>query len=148
MTSRRLFAAGCWVVIACGLVHLLGHYTLVTATGQTDADRQMLALMRGNARDMGLGFVRSTFDLLKGFSLAFSVECLGFGALGLVAMRRVPGFPPLLRSVAGALAVALGALSVVGFVYWFPAPLSFLVLSFLCFAAAWAMAPPVSGAGS
>jgi len=141
MASRRLLAAGCFALVACGLVHLLGHYVLVTSTGETEADRQMLELMRGSTRDMGLGFVRSTFDLLTGFSLAFSVECLGFGALGLVVLRRVSGFPPLLRAVAAVLLVASGAMTAVGFVYWFPAPLSFLLAAFLCIAAAFATAP-------
>jgi len=141
MASRRLLAAGSWALVACGLVHLLGHYMLVTSTGETEADRQLLEMMRGNARDMGLGFVRSTFDLLTGFSLAFSIECLGFGTLGLVVLRRVSGFPPLLRAVTAVLLVASGAMSVVGFVYWFPAPLSFLVVAFLCIAAALVTAP-------
>jgi hypothetical protein len=122
-------------------VHLVGHYFLVTNPGANDTERQLLDLMRGYRQDMGLGFVRSTFDILTGFSLAFSVECLGFGALGLVLGRCVPGFPPLLRAVASVLAVAFGAMTVMGVVYWFPAPLSFLVVAFACFVAAVVTAP-------
>ena len=32
--SRKLFAAGCWVLIALGLVHLMGHYGLMTRPGR------------------------------------------------------------------------------------------------------------------
>jgi len=134
--ARRFFAAGCWVLVSCGLVHLLGHYALVTSTGDTDTERQMLELMRTYRRDMGLGFVRSTFDLLTGFSLAFSIQCLGFGGLGLGLMRAERGFPRVLRTAAGVYAVAFGAMTAMGFVYWFPAPLSFLVVAFVCFAVA------------
>jgi len=143
--ARRFFAAGCWVSVACGLVHLLGHHALVSNPGQNEAERQLLSSMKGYRQDFGLGFVRSMFDLMTGFSLAFSVECLGFGALGLVLMRHVPGFPPVLRAVAGTLAVVFAAMTGIGFVYWFAAPLSFLVLAFVCFTAAVATPPPGSG---
>lgn len=143
--ARRFFAAGSWASVACGLVHLLGHYALVTNPGQNDAERQLLGSMKGYRQDFGLGFVRSMFDLMTGFSLAFSVECLGFGALGLLLMRLVPGFPPILRAVAGVLAVVFAALTTIGFVYWFVAPLSFLVVAFVCFTVAAATAPRVSG---
>ena len=77
--ARKLFAAGCWVLIALGLVHLMGHYGLMTAQGDTEAEKQLLSLMRGNPQDMGLGFVRSMFDIVAGFSLTFSILPAGTG---------------------------------------------------------------------
>jgi hypothetical protein len=146
--SRRFLAAGSWVCIACGFAHLLGHYTLVTNPGQNDAERQLLASMKGDRQDFGLGFVRSMFDLMSGFSLAFAVECLGFGALGIVLTRLVPGFPPLLRAVSGVLAVVFGAMTAIAFVYWFTGPLFFLAVAFVCFATAVATAPRGSSPGA
>ena len=67
--SRKLFAAGCWVLIATGLAHSFGHYAMMGAQGDTEAEKQLLSLMRANPQDMGLGFVRSMFDILAGFSL-------------------------------------------------------------------------------
>ena len=82
------------MLIALGLVHSMGHYGLMNAQGDTEAEKQLLSLMRGNPQDMGLGFVRSMFDLLAGFSLTFVVLPIGMGLLGFVLLgheRRAPG---------------------------------------------------------
>jgi hypothetical protein len=139
--SRKLFTAGCVVLIALGLVHMLGHYKLSTSQGETEAERQLLGLMRGNAQDMGLGFVRTTFDILSGFSLYFSVSSIGLGLIGLVVRRHAGGAAGLLRQTAIVYAGTYGVITAVGLRYWFPAPLPFLALAFLCFAAAAATAP-------
>ncbi len=137
---RRLFAAGCWIAIANGLVHLLGHYAMVTTEGQDETHRQMLSLMRTYKRDLGLGFVRTTFDILAGFSLTFSVTSLGLGTLGVV-MLRSGAAPGLLRRAAIVYALTYGLLTAVAFSYFFSAPLAFLGATFLCFALAAASAP-------
>jgi len=134
--TRRLFGAGSWVLIALGLVHLLGHYALVTSPGDTDAKKQLLSLMRGHTQDMGLGFVRSTFDILAGFSLVFSITSVGLGVLGLVLLRGETRAPGLLRPASIVYAGVYGLSTAVGFRYWFPAPLFFLTTAFLCYAAA------------
>src|SRR4026207_266813 len=85
--SRKLFTAGCVVLILTGLVHLLGHYQLVTNPGETDHDRQLLALMRANPQDMGLGMMRTMFDFLAGFSLTFAALPTGMGLAGFVVRR-------------------------------------------------------------
>jgi hypothetical protein len=139
--SRKLFAAGCWVLVAVGLAHSLGHYGLVSAQGDTEAERQLLALMRGNAEDMGLGFVRSTFDILAGFSLTFVILPAGMGLLGLLLLRHEGRAPGLLRQAAIVYAGVYGIMAAVAFRYWFPAPIAFLAAAFLCFVAAVATAP-------
>jgi hypothetical protein len=139
--SRKVFAAGCWVLIATGLVHLLGHYGLATAQGDTEAEKQMLSLMRGQAQDMGLGFVRSMFDIVAGFSLAFSVLSLGLGLLGLVVFRHAARAPGLVRQASIVYAGVYGIMTAVAFRYWFPAPLFFVAATFLCFLVAVATAP-------
>ena len=139
--SRKLFAAGCGVLIALGLVHSMGHYGLMNAQGDTEAEKQLLSLMRGNPQDMGLGFVRSMFDLLAGFSLTFVVLPIGMGLLGFVLLgheRRAPG---LLRQGSIVYAGVFGIMTGIALRYWFPAPLFFLAAVFLCFAAAVATAP-------
>jgi hypothetical protein len=148
--SRRLFAAGCWVLIALGLVHLMGHYGLMTARGETEAERQLFSAMRANPQDMGLGFVRSMFDIVAGFSLTFVVLPLGMGLMGLVTLRHEGRAPGLLRQASIVYAGLYGIMTAIAFRYWFPAPLFFLAAAFLCFVAAVATAPgrPVSGAGS
>ena len=139
--SRKLFTAGCGVLVALGLVHLLGHYMMTTSQGDTDAERQLLALMRSNPQDMGLGFLRTTFDILSGFSLYFSVSSLGLGLIGLVVRRHASAAPGLLRQAAIAYAGTYGVATAVGLRYWFPAPLFFLALAFVCFVASVATAP-------
>jgi hypothetical protein len=139
--SRKLFAAGCWVLVATGLVHLFGHYGLVTAQGDTEAEKQLLSLMRGNPQDMGLGFVRSMFDIVAGFSLTFSVLPAGMGLLGLLVLRHAGRAPGLLRQASIVYAGLYGIMTAIAFRYWFPAPLFFLAAAFLCFVAAVATAP-------
>jgi hypothetical protein len=136
------------VLIVLGSVHLMGHYGLMTAQGDTEAERQLLSLMRGNPQDMGLGFVRSMFDIVAGFSLTFSILPAGTGLLGLVLLRHEDRAPGLLRQASIVYAGVYGIMTGVAFRYWFPAPLFFLAAAFLCFAAAVATAPgrPVSGA--
>ena len=138
--SRKLFTAGCVVLILLGLVHMLGHASMQANQGETDAERQMLTLMRGERTDMGLGFVRSMSDIVNGFSLHFSVASLAMGLLGFVVRRHAAAAPGLLRQAAIVYAGTYGVLTGIGLRYWFPAPLLFLILSFLCFAGAVATA--------
>ena len=139
--SRKLFAAGCWVLIATGLVHALGHYSLMSAQGDSEAERQLLALMRGNPQDMGLGFVRSTFDILAGFSLTFSVLPIGMGLLGLLLVRQEGHAPGLLRQASIVYAGIYGIMTAIALRYWFPAPFLFLAAAFLCFVSALGLSP-------
>jgi hypothetical protein len=139
--SRKLFAAGCWVLVATGLVHLVGHYRLVTAEGDNEAERQLLSLMRSNPQDMGLGFVRSMFDIVAGFSVTFSVLPIGMGLLGLLVRRHAGEAPGLLRGAAIVYAGVYGIMTAIALRYWFPAPLFLLAAAFLTFLAAVVAAP-------
>ena len=141
MPSRWLFAAGAWVLIALGLAHLFGHYALVSAEPVDETHRRLLDLMRGYQFDHGHNFLRSTMEILAGFSLAFSVLSLGLGLLDLVVLRHASGWPPLLREVATINAGALGILTVLALRYWFPAPFLFLAAAFLCFVTALGVCP-------
>jgi hypothetical protein len=138
--SRKLFTAGCFVLIALGLVHLLGHYRLMTGQGDNEQERQLLTMMRSNPQDMGLGTMRTMFDIVAGFSLYFSLSAIGLGLLGL-GVRRHAGTGPLLRQAAIVYAGTFGIITGVAIRYWFPAPLAFIAAAFLCFTAAVATAP-------
>ncbi len=137
---RRFFAAGCWVLMATGLFHMVGHVGLMSMQGENDTERQMLSLMRGYTQDMGLGFVRSTFDLLAGFSLTFAIPLAGMGLLGLLLLRHEGRAPGLLRQASIVYAGIYGIMTAVAVRYWFPAPLFCLAAAFLCFVAAVATA--------
>ena len=139
--SRKLFGAGCWVLIATGLTHSLGHYAMMSAPGDTEAEKQLLSMMRANPQDMGLGFVRSMFDLLAGFSLTFVVLPIGMGLLGFVLLGHERRAPSLLRQGSIVYAGVYGIMTGIALRYWFPAPLFFLAAAFLCFAVAVATAP-------
>lgn len=131
--ARRWFAVGCWILILLGLAHLLGHYAMVTSEGQGDAERRLLEAMRGDRKDLGLGFVRSTFDILSGFSLTFSILPAGMGLAGLALLRRERGAPEAVRGVAIVYAGVYGVMTAMAWRYWFPAPLAFLAVAFVCF---------------
>jgi len=139
--SRKLFTAGCVVLIALGLVHLMGHYMLTTSQGETDAERQLLAMMRSNPQDLGLGMLRTMSDIVAGFSLTFSVLPLAMALVGLVVRRHAAAAPGLLRQAAIVYAGTYGVMTGVALRYWFPAPLFFLGAACLCFVAAVATAP-------
>ena len=139
--SRKLFTAGCVVLVLLGLVHLLGHYHLATASGDNEQERQAIAAMKGDPRDLGLGMVRSTFDFFVGFSLTFSVVSLGLGLLGFVVRGHFAAAPGLLRQAAVVYAGTMGVMTGVTIRYFFPPPLAFVALAFLLFVAAVATAP-------
>jgi hypothetical protein len=130
---RRSFAAGCAILILLGLLHLFGHHSMVTGSGDSEGERRMLELMRV-PQDMGAGFVRSTMDIVAGFSLGLSVFSVGLGVLGLVILRQGAS-PELLRAVATVYAGIFGVMTGVGLRYWFLAPLLLLASAFSCFIA-------------
>jgi len=97
--------------------------------------------MRGNPQDMGLGFVRSMFDIVTGFSLTFSILPVGMGLLGLLLRRHEGRAPGLLRQASIVYAGTYGIMTGIALRYWFPAPLFMLAAASFCFAAALATAP-------
>lgn len=135
------------MLVATGLVHLLKHDAMMTGEGQGETERQLLALMRDYRPDMGLGFVRSTFDILAGVSLTFPVLPVGMGLLGLAVRRHTDRAPGLLRQSATVYAGIFGIMTAIAVRYWFPTPLFFLAAAFACFTAAVAMAPGERGQG-
>jgi hypothetical protein len=139
--SRKLFTAGCVVLILLGLVHLVGHHHLTTSPGDTEHEQKVLSMMREDPQDLGLGMKRTIFDFFAGFSLTFSVMTLGMGLAGWVVRSHVGAAPGLLRSTAIVYAGTLGVMAGVTLRYFFPPPLAFVAAAFVLFAAAAATAP-------
>ena len=139
--SRKLFTAGCVVLLLAGLVHLLGHYKLTTMTGDTEHERQMLAMIRADPQDMGFGMKRTTFDFFSGFSATFSVLSLGMGLAGFVVRGHASSAPGLLRSFALVYAITWGVMLAIGLGYFFWVPDSFILVVFLLFAGSALTAP-------
>jgi len=136
---------GSWALVALAAAHLLGHVTMVGATGDDETERRMLELMRSHQQDFGWGFVRSMMDLVAGFSLAFAVLAAGIGLLNLVLLRHMRAVPDLLRSAAVVNAGVCGVMTGVALRYWFIAPLAFLALAFVCFVLAVAFGGRAAG---
>ena len=141
MLSRRLFGTGAWVLVALGLVHLFVHYSLVTAEAADETHGRLLDLMRGYQYDFGHNFLRSTMELLTGFSLSFSILSLGLGTIDLIVLSHSTGWPPLLRQVGTANTGIFGIMTAVALRYWFPVPFLFLAAAFLCFVTALGLSP-------
>jgi len=139
--SRKLFTAGCVVLILTGLVHLLGHYHLVTSTGGTEHERQLLSMMRADPQDMGLGMRRAPFDFFSGFSATFSTLSIGMGLVAFVVRRHAAAAPGLLRPIAIVYALTWGVMLALGLAYFFWVPDSFIAIVFLLFAASALTAP-------
>jgi hypothetical protein len=141
MLSRRLFAAGAWVMIALGLVHLLWHYSLVNLEPADETHRRLLELMNGYQYDFGHNFHRSTMEFLIGLSLAFAVLSLAFGLVDLLVMRHSTGWTPLLHRVTGLNAGVSALLTVLALRYGLQSPFLFLAAAFLCFVTALGLSP-------
>jgi len=139
--SRKLFTAGCVALIVTGLVHLLGHYKLTTAAGETEHERQLFAMMRADPQDMGFGMMRTMFHFLTGFSLTFSVLPIGMGLAGFAVRRHAASAPGLLGQIAIVYAITWGAMLAIGLVYFFSVPDAFIAIVFLLFAASALTAP-------
>lgn len=86
---RKLFLAGCWIMILTGALHTAGHTQMMNLPGQQGADAtetQLIQLM-STYRDAGTG--RTMLELMLGFSLLFSLICFGVGILGILSARGV-----------------------------------------------------------
>jgi hypothetical protein len=97
--------------------------------------------MRGYQFDHGHNFLRSTMEILVGFSFAFTLLLAGLGLHDLVVLRHASGWPPLLREVATVNAGASGILTALALRYWFPVPFLLLAAAFLCFVTALGVSP-------
>jgi len=133
--GRRLFKfGGAWLVLL-GIVHSTSLFHPMTAANETE--RQLLDLMADYKFNL-MGSMRSMSDLVRGFSISFTLGAFGLGAIDLALSRERGG---LLKRVALVNVIWLAALTAVAFRYFFAAPLSFLVVALLIFVVAWLKLP-------
>ncbi len=130
MNGLAFFRAGAVVLILFGLAHLAGHLSSKDAPPQNEQERQLKELMYGYKTNL-MGAMRSQGEIVDGFSLAISIFTIGAGAVALVTARSRD--PHLLSSIALVQCAWIGISAGISLRYWFAAPTTFLVLSFLCF---------------
>ena len=125
--GRRLFTAGAVLLLIMGAVHSLS--LIKGPVPSNDTERQLLNLM-SNYKFNLLGSMRSMENLMTGFSIAFMLAALGFGALDFVLRREST---QLLKRVALVNTLWLALMTAVSLRYFFAAPTSFLVAALLIF---------------
>lgn len=133
--GRRLFRIGGVWLIVLGLVHSLS--LIKPMTPANDTERQLLDLMVSYKFNL-MGSMRSMMDLLNGFSVAFMLATLAFGAFDLAVARERAG---LLKRLALINAVWLALMLANGLHYFFAAPNSFLAVGLIIFTFAWVKLP-------
>ncbi len=133
--GRRWFKIGAVWLLIIGAVHSLS--LVKQQVPANDTERQILELMTGYNFNL-MGSLRSMSELMRGFSVAFMLAPLAFGALDLLLSRERAG---LLKRVALVQVIWLAAMTVVSLRYFFLLPLSFLVIALLIFALAWLKLP-------
>jgi hypothetical protein len=134
-SGRRLFKAGALWLLVLGAVHSTSLF--IKQVPANDTERQILDLMTSYRFNL-IGSLRSMSDLMRGFSVAFMLAPLAFGALDLMLSRERAG---LLKRAAVIQIIWLAAMIVVALRYFFAVPLSFLVVALLIFALAWLKLP-------
>jgi len=102
-----------------------------------DTERQLLGLMSSYKFDL-MGSSRSMENLMRGFSISFTLAAWGLGALDLVLVRERLG---LLKRVALVNVIWLAVMSAVSLTYFFAAPSFCLTVTLVIFGLAWVQLP-------
>lgn len=132
--QRVLFRTGAIASLVTSGFHLVGHFSEPQVP--TDENGRLLfELVRTYRMDM-MGSERTMWDLLSGFSLAFSLFLFFIGFLGLVLVRRLREDAPTMRVITLLSVLATGGLLAVSVTYWFLAPTVCLAVATLGYAGA------------
>jgi hypothetical protein len=137
--GRRLFVVGAVLMIVMGLVHSLSLFRAQVAHNETE--RQLIELMTNYTVNV-LGSMRTMENFVKGFSIAFMLAALGFGALNLTVSGERAG---LLKRVALVNVIWLAAMVANSLLNFFVIPTSFLSIALLFFVLAWLKLPSEQG---
>jgi uncharacterized membrane protein YhhN len=133
--GRRIYIAGAVMLIILGLVHSLSLFRAPVPANETE--RQLIELM-DHYRFNVLGSMRTMGNFLQGFSIAFMLAALGFGAVDLALLRERTG---LLKRVALVNVLWLAAMVATALRYFFIVPTTFLGVTLLLFVLAWIKLP-------
>ena len=123
------------MLVLLGLVHTLSLIRDPVPANETE--RQLFDLMNTYRFNL-MGSMRSMSDLMRGFSMAFTVASIGLGTLDLILARERVG---LLKRIALVNVIWMAALVGIALRYFFAAPLSFQVVTLVLFVAAWCTLP-------
>ena len=123
------------MLVLLGLVHTLSLIRDPVPANETE--RQLFDLMNTYRFNL-MGSMRSMSDLMRGFSMAFTVASIGLGTLDLILARERVG---LLKRIALVNVIWMAALVGIALRYFFAAPLSFQVVTLVLFVAAWFTLP-------
>jgi len=129
--GRRLFQIGGVFLFLLAAVHAVSLFEPLNPANETET--QLIHLMT-NYKFSLMGSPRSMMDLFRGFSIAFSLQCM---FAGLIALALSKERPAILKRLALIVALWLATLTVVSLTHFFALPTSFLVVAFLLFAASW-----------
>jgi hypothetical protein len=127
-TARRVFRIGAGLLLLTGAVHSLSFFLSRAPANETE--KQLELLMNGYRLNL-LGSMRTTEELMRGFSISFMLGILAFGVLDFAVSGERAA---LLKRVALVNVVWLAAMIAVSLRYFFIIPISFLIVSFLPFA--------------
>jgi hypothetical protein len=133
--GRGLFKVGGVLLILLGLVHSISLFHQMEPENATE--KQLLDLMN-NYRFNLMGSLRNMAELLRGFSMAFTMGTLALGVLDLSLSAERDG---LLKRVALINVLYLGVMTANSVRYFFAMPTIFLLMPLVIFAAAWAKLP-------
>lgn len=125
--GKRLYIAGAMALLILGAVHSLSLFSSFPQSN--DTERQLAVLMANYKFDL-MGSMRSTGDLMRGFSIAFMLGVLALGALDLALVRERAA---LLKRVALVNALWLASMTALSLRYFFAAPTSFLAAALVLF---------------
>jgi len=127
--QRILFRTGAILCLVTAAAHGLGHLQ-GPRTPADETEAQLARLMTEHQLDI-LGTRLTMMQMMKGFSLGYSLFLAWLGAAGLVVAARAPG---ALRAVAVVNTLGAAVLLAVSLGHFPPPPIAFAGLIFLAFA--------------
>ena len=127
-TGRRIFRIGAGLLLLTGLVHSISFFLSRAPANETE--KQLELLMDGYRMNL-LGSMRTTSEVMRGFSITFMLSILAIAVLDFAVSGERAA---LLKRVALVNSVFLAAMLAVALRYFFIVPISFLAVSFLPFA--------------
>lgn len=136
---RASFMTGLVLQLLTAPIHIAGQLSGPPAPSSED-ERLLMDLMQRVEQDFGLGFVRSTLDIVTGLGFQYSIFMVMVGVTNLLTLRMVKD-GRFLRALAWVNVLFMGILAVNAYVYFFIAPLLLFVLPALAFLIAAVNAP-------
>jgi hypothetical protein len=133
--QRLCFKAGCWAALVTAAVHMLAHLSGPPPPAN-DTERQLVALYEGYRFSLPDGSLRSLADVMRGFSLIFSVFMAMLGGMNLLVVRRCASDGPFMALLTRLVFACCVTTLAVSLTHFFLVPTLFIAAVTICFAAA------------